>query len=132
MKIIRKVFNSVLNLLLTLIVYPVHHYFIQLKFRQAKAEVEYLLSEIDCRSGCLTAEAKMMRIEHLREHYRIPYQALGDHTLTGYIDLRCRVNSSLARVESHEQRVRESFATATKITSTIPPAEKSQPVIRIC
>lgn len=124
MKIIKKTLITVLNWLLTNIIYPVHRYFVNLKYNQALAEARILLDQIDDPNGCVTAEVKMGQLEHLREHYRIAYGDLGEkkNPLIDYNDLRNRVNSSLARAEARSR---------PKV-QVIPPAVQERKPIRVC
>ncbi len=61
--------------------------FVQLKRDKAKKRALALIAELDTVNGCCAADVqeKYKKIEHVREHYSIPYEELG---LTGWADLR--------------------------------------------
>ncbi len=86
------------------------------------AEAKFILEQI--KKGTALAEAKMVRLSHLQEHYRITNAELG---LTDNNDLPNRVTISLALAEKRSQP--KALAKVPVIKET---KEQEPTQIRVC
>ncbi|HTK32950.1 MAG TPA: hypothetical protein VL335_00155 [Candidatus Paceibacterota bacterium] len=98
---------------------------VQLKRDKAKKRALRLIAELDNKYGRsgIDVQRIYLKIEHVREHYSIPYAELG---LVDWADLRNRVTIAESRWDTQFQSKPEASASKAKIEP------KALPTVRIC